>query len=94
VLAATDPVALDLVALRLMGFDERRIAKVREALRDPGPRLTAARSAADVRAFEADARSFEVRERALDALACEKPFVAHPGWRGHVESGSRLGGQP
>jgi len=35
-----------------------------------------------------------VRERALDALACEKPFVAHPGWRGHVESGSRLGGQP
>ena len=59
VLAATDPVALDLVALRLMGFDERRIAKVREALRDTGPRLTDARSAADVRAFEADARTLQ-----------------------------------
>ena len=85
VLAATDPVALDLVALRLMGFDERRVAKVREALRDRGPRLTEARSAADVRAFEADARSFTVGERPLDALASEKPFVPHPGWRGHIE---------
>lgn len=86
VLAATDPVALDLVALRLMGFDERRIAKVREALGDPGPRLTAARSAADVRAVEADARSFEVKERTLDALGSAEPFLAHPGWRGHIES--------
>ncbi len=87
VLAATDPVALDLVALRLMGFDERRIAKVREALRDPGPRLTAARSAEDVRAFEADARTFTVAERSLDALADGKPFAAHSGWRGHIERG-------
>jgi uncharacterized protein (DUF362 family) len=93
VLAATDPVALDLVALRLMGFDERRIAKVREALRDPGPRLTGARSAADVRAFEADARSFEVEERGLDALACDKTFVAHPGWRGHIEREGRSPGR-
>jgi hypothetical protein len=88
VLAATDPVALDLVALRLMGFDERRIAKVREALRDSGPRLSEARSAADVRAFEADARSFAVEERALDALAGGRPFLAHSGWRGHIERGT------
>jgi uncharacterized protein (DUF362 family) len=88
VLAATDPVALDLVALRLMGFDERRIAKVREALRDPGPRLSEARSAADVRAFEADARSFAVEERTLDALAGGRPFLAHSGWRGHIERGT------
>jgi len=94
VLAATDPVALDLVALRLMGFDERRIAKVREALRDPGPRLTAARSAEDVRAFEADARTFTVAERALDALADGKPFAAHSGWRGHIERERRSPGQP
>jgi uncharacterized protein (DUF362 family) len=90
VLAATDPVALDLVALRLMGFDERRIAKVREALRDPGPRLTGARSVADVRAFEADARTFTVAERSLDSLLNEKPFAAHPGWRGHIERDARL----
>jgi uncharacterized protein (DUF362 family) len=88
VLAATDPVALDLVALRLMGFDERRIAKVREALRDRGPRLSEARSAADVRAFEADARSFAVEERALEALAGGRPFLAHSGWRGHIERGT------
>jgi uncharacterized protein (DUF362 family) len=85
VLAATDPVALDLVALRLMGFDERRIAKVREALRDGGPRLTEARSAADVEACEADARTFEVRQRGLDTLAAATPFAAHSGWRGHIE---------
>jgi uncharacterized protein (DUF362 family) len=85
VLAATDPVALDLVAIRLMGFDEQRIAKVREAMRDAGPRLTAARSAADVTACEADARTFELAERPLDALAAEKPFLAHSGWRGHIE---------
>ena len=89
VLAATDPVALDLVALRLMGFDERRVAKVREALRDAGPRLTDARSAADVRAFETDARSFQLAERSLDALAHGKPFAAHPGWRGHIETEGR-----
>ncbi len=85
VLAATDPVALDLVALRLMGFDESRVAKVREALRDSGPRLSEARSAADVRAFEVDSRSFELRERPLAALAEGKPFAAHSGWRGQLE---------
>ena len=85
VLAATDPVALDLVALRLMGFDPRRVAKVREALRDAGPRLSDARSAADVQLFEASARSFEVSPRSLDSLVTGRPFVAHPGWRGHIE---------
>jgi len=91
VLAATDPVALDLLAIRLMGFDERRIAKVREALRDPGLRLTAVEKPGDVRVCEADARSFAVAERRLEALAAEKPFLAHPGWRGHVERESARG---
>ncbi len=94
VLAATDPVALDLVALRLMGFDESRVAKVREALRDAGPRLSDARSAADVCAFEADARSFELRERPLAALAADRPFAAHSGWRGHIEREARSGRAP
>jgi hypothetical protein len=86
VLAATDPVALDLVAIRLMGFDARRIAKLREALRDPGPRLTAVERPEDVRVFEGSARGFEATERRLAALAAGKPFLAHPGWRGHVEA--------
>jgi uncharacterized protein (DUF362 family) len=86
VLAATDPIALDLAAIRLMGFDERRIAKVREALRDPGPRLTAVETAEDVRVFEGSARGFEATERPLAALRAGKPFLAHPGWRGHVEA--------
>ena len=85
VLAATDPVALDLVALQLMGFDPRRVAKVREALRDAGPRLSQATSGADVQVFEASARSFEVAPCSLDALATGRPFTAHAGWRGHIE---------
>ena len=89
VLAATDPVGLDLAAIRLMGFDERRIAKVREALRDPGPRLTALRGPEDVRVFEGSARGFEADERPLASLAAAKPFLAHPGWRGHVEREAR-----
>jgi hypothetical protein len=89
VLAATDPVALDLVALQLMGFDPRRVAKVREALRDAGPRLSQAKSGADVSVFEASARSFEVAPRPLDALATGRPFTAHAGWRGHIECEGR-----
>jgi uncharacterized protein (DUF362 family) len=89
VLAATDPVALDLVAIRLMGFDARRIAKVREALRDAaGPRLTAVQRPEDVRVFEGSARDFEAAERPLAALSPARPFLAHPGWRGHVEDRS------
>jgi uncharacterized protein (DUF362 family) len=97
VLAATDPLALDLVALRLMGFDERRVAKVREALRDGGRRIGAARGPEDVRVVECDARRFEAVEKPLAACAAERPFLAHPGWRGHVErdlqASARAGGR-
>ncbi len=89
VLAATDPVALDLVAIRLMGFDERRVAKVREALRDDGPRLTAVHGPDDVRVFEGSARGFEADERPLGSLSAARPFLAHAGWRGHVEREQR-----
>jgi hypothetical protein len=68
-----------------MGFDERRIAKVREALRDRGPRLTALSGAAELRVTESDARDFARAERTLAALAPARPFLAHPGWRGHIE---------
>jgi len=40
IVASTDPVAADLVAVRLMGFDERKLPKLCEPMRDAGPRIT------------------------------------------------------
>ena len=85
VVAATDPLALDLVCVRLMGFDEQRIPKLREALAATTWPIGAVRSAADVRAFEADADG-RTRELALAELAPERAFAPHPGWRGHLEA--------
>jgi len=85
VLAATDPVALDLVAVRLMGFDARRIPKVWEAIVDTGPRITSVRDSTDVVVGEVLAATFDVRERSLDEIRSNQVFVPHPGWRGHIE---------
>lgn len=85
VVAAVDPVAADLVAIALMGFDERKIPKVREAMDDTGLRVTGVRSPDDVEVVEVDAASFETRSRSVDGLRSEESFVAHPGWRGHLE---------
>lgn len=85
VLAATDPLALDLVAVRLMGFDLEKLPKLHEAMRDEGPRLTGVRHETDVLVAEVDAGSFATTEGTLDALATAHPFVPHFGWRGHVE---------
>jgi uncharacterized protein (DUF362 family) len=84
VLAATDPVALDLAAVRLMGFDERRIPKVWESIRDEGPRITAVTDPADVEVGEVGADP-DPRFLGLDAIPPERTFVAHPGWAGHIE---------
>jgi hypothetical protein len=88
VLAATDPVALDLLAVRLMGFDERRIPKLREAMGDAGPRVTGVRSPSDVAVVEVEAASGSKRALRLDEVACERPFLPHPGWVGHLERGA------
>jgi len=85
VLAATDPVALDLVAVRLMGFDESRIPKVMEAMRAEEMRVTSVRKPEDVRVVEVETTSFARRELALDEVRCDTPFRPHPGWRGHIE---------
>ena len=85
VLAATDPVALDLVAVRLMGFDERRLPKVWEAMADRTLPVTTVSEPADVEVFEVDAEGFSIRARSLDAVRAGESFLAHPGWRGHVE---------
>jgi uncharacterized protein (DUF362 family) len=85
VAAATDPLALDLVCVRLMGFDEQRVPKLREALAATGHPIGAVRSAADVRVLEADAEG-RPRELSLAELAPERPFAPHSGWRGHLEA--------
>ncbi len=85
VLASTDPVALDLVAVRLMGFDEQRIPKVWESVLDAGPRITAVRRIEDVLVLEVEDDPSRPEQRSLDALTADEPFHPHPGWSGHLE---------
>jgi uncharacterized protein (DUF362 family) len=89
VLAACDPVAIDLAALRLMGFDERNIPKIREPMADAKLRITEVRRADDVRVFELAEGDASPRERRLDELACARVFDPHPGWRGKLERAPR-----
>jgi uncharacterized protein (DUF362 family) len=90
ILAATDPLALDVAAVRLMGFDEQRLPKLREAMNAPRMRIGDVRSARDVQVVEADANG-SCCDVALEALAPANIFEAHPGWRGHVEGAVRTG---
>jgi uncharacterized protein (DUF362 family) len=85
ILAATDPIALDLAAVRLMGFDEERLPKLREPMRDTGLRITAVRSPADVAVCEVDPSGFGEKRLRLDEIEARRPFAPHSGWRGHVE---------
>lgn len=85
VIAGADPVAVDLVAVRLMGFDERKLEKLRGPMEDEGPRITAVRSAADVRVGEVSRGAGDVVDRDLDEVSWERGFVPHAGWVGHVE---------
>jgi uncharacterized protein (DUF362 family) len=88
ILAATDPVALDLVALRLMGFDEQNIPKVYEPMNDQRLRITSVSDPQDVVVHEVDATSHDVQCLPLSEIRCEHRFLAHPGWIGHIESKS------
>ena len=85
ILAATDPIALDLVALRLMGFDERSVPKICKSMADHKLRVTDVRNPDDVIVFETDHHSREVRQRELSDILCERVFLAHPGWTGQIE---------
>ena len=88
IVAGTDPVAVDLAALRLMGFDEMKLPKIRGPMEDPGPRITAVHSAADVEIGESIPGSDSVANRTLDQITSEQPFEAHAGWIGRVEFAS------
>jgi uncharacterized protein (DUF362 family) len=85
VLAATDPIALDLAALRLMGFDEQRVPKIREPMRDEALRITDVRDPSDVAVFDVGVGTFEEREMRLEDIEAVRVFDPHPGWRGHIE---------
>ncbi len=93
VLAATDPVALDLTALRLMGFDAERVPKVREAMADETLRVTAIRDPGDVEVVEVDAAGGAAHRRRLEDIPAAHAFAAHPGWRGWIEDESEERGE-
>ena len=86
VLASTDPVALDLAAVALMGFDASRLPKVDCAMRDAGLRVTLVKAPSDVVVVCAGTPDgFPTETLGLEALQADESFVAHAGWRGHVE---------
>ena len=83
VVAGSDPVAVDLAAIRLMGFDESRVPKVREAMADEGLRITGVRRSEDVRVGELVGNALVLRP--LDEIECDSVFQPHSGWAGHLE---------
>jgi uncharacterized protein (DUF362 family) len=85
VIAGVDPIAVDLAAVRLMGFDESRLEKLRGPMQDEGPRITRVRAASDVEVVEIEAGAQEPVRRSLDEIFWDRPFVPHAGWAGHVE---------
>lgn len=85
VIAGTDPIAVDLVAVRLMGFDENKLAKLRRPMEDSGPRITQVRKPTDIKVCEIGRESADVTTRTLDGITCTRIFVPHAGWVGHVE---------
>jgi uncharacterized protein (DUF362 family) len=85
ILAATDPIALDLVALRLMGFDEQNVPKICEPMADQRLRITQVRKCEDVVVYETDSNGCDVQRRTLNEICCKHEFLAHPGWVGHIE---------
>ena len=84
-IAGTDPVAVDLAAVSLMGFDEGKLEKLRGPMEDPGPRITGVRAARDVRVSEIARGEQQPVERTLDEIRWERVFLPHAGWAGHVE---------
>lgn len=79
-LAGTNPLAVDLVATRLMGFDPLRIRQF-SILKEPGEWDFGVRSLAELRVLADDP---EVR----DLFRGRQPFLGfrpHPGWTGQLE---------
>ena len=82
IIAGGDPVALDVVAAGLMGFDHRKIRLIVEGLREPGRELPISA-----------AREDEIHVSSEDGLMELSKFLSrhnlrlapHPGWKGSIE---------
>ena len=85
VLASTDPIALDLAAVRLMNFDPSRIPKIREVMQTPLLRVSDVRKLSDVEIGEPKQEGEDSEVYALEELTSEITFAPHPGWVGHIE---------
>jgi uncharacterized protein (DUF362 family) len=85
VIASTDAVAADLVAVRLMGFDEDRLPILREAMNESECPVTAVRRSEDVEVMEIAGDDGTAQGRRLDEIHSSETFTAHPGWRGRIE---------
>ena len=83
VLAATDPIALDHTAVRLMGLDEQQL--VSAPMRDAMLRITDVRDPSDVAVSELSAATCEEQEKRLREIDAVRTFDPHQGWRGHIE---------
>jgi hypothetical protein len=52
---------------------------------DPKLRITGVSQPEDVVVYEVDANSLDRQCRPLNEICCERAFLAHPGWSGHIE---------
>ncbi len=88
VLASTDPIAVDLAAVRLMNFDPNRISKIHEIMRAKELPITQVKRISDVQIGEPKQKkvSSELEVYALTELQSEIHFTPHPGWKGHIEN--------
>jgi len=89
VIAGTDPLAVDVVAVRLMGFAPSRIPKLCHAMADEGPRFTSVRTPDDVRVTIVDPDTLAEEHLAPHEIECPRPFRPHAGWRHHIEESPR-----
>ncbi|MBJ20228.1 MAG: DUF362 domain-containing protein [bacterium] len=85
VIAGTDPIGVDLVAVRLMGFDATKLQKLLGPMEDSGPRITRVRRSEDVEVGFVGGPGGAMTDYALDAIATAHAFVPHVGWAGHIE---------
>jgi uncharacterized protein (DUF362 family) len=88
VIAGVDPVAVDLAALRLMGFAPEKVPKIWQAMQSDELRVTAVRSAEDVvvgLVQDGSSPSGPAALLPLQAIATAHPFEPHSGWSHHIE---------
>ena len=87
VVGGLNPVAVETVCARLMGFDHRRLPILSHAFVDEAE-LPLVRFEADEIECHSNAPEFDRLLRELGPPAV--PFRAHFGWQGHIELNGRI----